>query len=79
MNSSVRGLGLLVAGDCSGLTAEGFAVLRALRGLTRLQVDIAHQVDGGLGAAHGHGLCYVVVQDTVAVAGLGQVAGGNCW
>lgn len=78
LKSSGTGLGVLVAGDCSGLTDEGFAGLRALRGLTRLQVDIAHQVDG-LGAAHGHGLCYVVVQDTVAVAGLGQVAGGNCW
>lgn len=34
----------LVAGDCGGLTDEGFAGLRVLRGLNRLQVDNAHQL-----------------------------------
>lgn len=44
LRSVGAGLGVLVAGDCSGLTDEGFAGLRVLRGLTRLQVDNAHQV-----------------------------------
>jgi hypothetical protein len=44
LRSVGAGLGVLVAGDCSSLTDEGFAGLRVLRGLTRLQIDSAHQV-----------------------------------
>jgi hypothetical protein len=44
LRSVGAGLGVLVAGDCSGLTDEGFAGLRVLRGLTRLQLENAHQV-----------------------------------
>jgi hypothetical protein len=44
LRSCGGGLQQLVAGDCGGLTDEGFAGLRVLRGLNRLQVDNAHQV-----------------------------------
>lgn len=44
LRSCGGGLSVLAAGDCSGLTDEGFAGLRVLRGLTRLQMDNAHQV-----------------------------------
>lgn len=59
------GLGVLVAGDCGGMTDEGFAGLKVLRGLTRLHVDNAHQVgrtscfDGGRGICGLRALCFL--------------------
>lgn len=50
LRSCGGGLQQLVAGDCSALTDEGFAGLRVLRGLNRLQVDNAHQVRGPWGS-----------------------------
>jgi len=44
LRSCAGGLSVLVAGDCGGLTDEGFAGFRSLRGLTKLHMDNAHQV-----------------------------------
>lgn len=41
---SCLGLSVLLAGDCSGLSDVGFAALRTLRGLQRLQLEGASQV-----------------------------------
>jgi hypothetical protein len=64
LRSCGSGLGVLVAGDCGGMTDEGFAGLKVLRGLTRLHVDNGHQVgaaaEGGAAVLMPHVVCCVV-------------------
>jgi hypothetical protein len=46
LRSCGSSLGVLAAGDCGGLSDEGFAGMRSLRGLARWSMDNAQQVRG---------------------------------
>lgn len=72
LRSCGGGLSVLVAGDCGGLTDEGFASFRSLRGLTRLQMDNAHQVRLKWWQQHML-LCPPQRDDGLDVVALGQV------